>query len=111
MKRPLVRIPPIRDETNNWVRRDTEKAELFARHLSRVFTSHNIQSDIDPTPVYQTDQPVQLFSPMEVAATIDSNMSPKKAPGIDEISPSVLMELNRKAIVLLTCIFNACLRL
>lgn len=110
IKRPFVRIPPIRGEEGKWVRCDTEKAELFARHLSEVFQPHDIQSSIDPTPIYKTNQQIRLFSPMEIAAEID-NMNPKKAPGIDEITPIILKELMRKAIVFVTYIFNACLRL
>lgn len=47
LKRPLVRIPPLKDEAGKWVHKDKDKAELFARHLSRVFQSHNIQSRIN----------------------------------------------------------------
>jgi len=38
-------------------------------------------------------------------------MNPKTAPDIDHISPRVLKKLSQKAIVFITYIFNACLRL
>lgn len=48
---------------------------------------------------------------MEIANEINKNINPKKSPGIDEISPAVLKEFSCEAIVMLTCLFNACLRL
>src|SRR6266576_2351250 len=52
-----------------------------------------------------------MGTPMEIAREIDTNINPKKAPGIDNISPAVLKELSRKGVVMLTYLFNACLRL
>lgn len=110
-KRPIVRVPPIKNAQNQWIRRNDEKAELFAQHLAKVFQTNNIESTIDTTPDYQPEITMKPFSPMEVAMEIDNNLNPKKAPGIDEISPGLLRELPRKAILMLTYIFNACLRL
>ena len=38
-------------------------------------------------------------------------MNTKKAAGYDEITPAILKELSKKAIVLITYIYNACIRL
>lgn len=110
-KRPYVQVPPIKNAQGQWVRRNNEKAELFARHLATVFQPHDIQSAIDPTPDYQPSVTIRRVSAMEVAQAIDKNLNPKKAPGIDEISPGLFKELPRKAVIMLTYLFNACFRL
>ena len=109
-KRPIVQVPPI-CVGDRWIRSDKEKAELFAEHLASVFQPHNIQSDMEPRAEYQQDQHFKLFSPKEIAEEIDKNINPKKSPGIDKISPGLLKELNRKAVVMLANLFNASVRL
>lgn len=109
-KQPIIRTPSLKDEAGMWLRRDEEKTEQFARHLSKVFQPHDIQSEIVTTKAYK-DVLFKYISPLEVAQEIDNNIKPGKVPGIDEISPRVLKELSRKRIVLLTYIFNACFRL
>jgi len=47
---------------------------------------------------------------LEIAKEIDNNLNPKKSPGYDEISPKILKELPKKAIIHLTHIYNAILR-
>lgn len=110
-KRPAVQVPPIKNAQGQWVRKNDEKAELFAQHLATVFQPNDIHSTVILTSDYQTEVDMKLVSPMEVAQEIDNNLNPKKAPGIDEISPSLFKELPRKAIIMLTYLFNACLRL
>ena len=46
-----------------------------------------------------------------MAHEIDTNINTKKAPGFDEISPRILKELPKKAIIHLTHIYNAILRI
>lgn len=110
-KRPVVRVPPIRNAQGSWVRQDKEKAELFAQHLATVFQPHDIQSNIDVTPVYQPNQDFKRVTPMETAEAIDKSLNQKKAPGIDEISPGLFKELPGKAIIMITYLFNAYMRL
>lgn len=38
LKRPQIKIPPIRKENGSWARSDEEKALVFANHLEEVFT-------------------------------------------------------------------------
>src|SRR6266576_7305159 len=108
-KRPCLQIPPLKNQNGQWVRKDQEKAELFAQHLASVFTPNNIQSDINPVINLRPNRFIKLFTPMEIAREIDTNINPKKASGIDNISPAVLKELSRKGVVMLTYLFNACL--
>lgn len=110
-KRPIVHVPPIRNAQNLWARKNSEKAELFAEHLASVFQPNDIESTFDVTYEYQPNVPFKLITPIEVAQEIDNNINPKKAPGIDEISPGLLKELPKRAVIMLTYLFNACLRL
>ncbi len=110
-KRPCVQIPPLKNQNGQWIRKDQEKAELFAQHLASVFTPNDIQSDINPVINLRPNGFIKLFMPMEIAREIDTNINPKKAPGIDNILPAVLKELSRKGVVMLTYLFNACLQL
>ena len=110
LKRPLVQVPPIRNARGHWTGKNDEKAEIFAQHLETVFQPHNGPTNVDSTPVYQPIKLIKPVTPMEVAIEID-NLNPKKAPGIDELSPGLLKELPRKAVIMLTYLFNACFRL
>lgn len=93
------------------MRRNDEKAELFAQHLASVFQPHDIQSRIDPKPVYRSSLDINSVTPLEVAQEIDINLNSKKSPGIDEISPMLFKELSKKAVIMLAYIYNACFRL
>lgn len=109
-KRPVVRASPLKNAQGRWVRQDKEKAELFAQHLANVFQPHNIQSDIDVTPIYLPNRYLKKITSMEIAQEID-RLNPKKAPGIDEIAPGLYKELPCKAIIMIKYLFNACMRL
>lgn len=80
-------------------------------YLSRVFQTHDIQTKIALTKTYNNNIQIKYVTPIEVAQEIDKNINPRKAPGIDEITSNVLKELSRKGIVMLTYLFNACIRL
>jgi hypothetical protein len=58
----------------------------------------------------QLDLPIKHFSPKEVKQEIN-NASSYKVPGYDLIVGEILKHLHRKALVLLTAIFNSILRL
>lgn len=109
-KRPIIRIPPIKDSRGTWLRRDDEKTEYFAKHLAEVFQPHDIQSNVNTTPTYRPNKKFKKFTPYEVAKEIDG-LNRKKAPGIDEIAPGVIKELPKQAIYMATYLFNACLNL
>jgi len=109
-KRPNVQIPPIKDSNGKWLRKDSEKTELFAKHLAEVFQPNDIQSNVDTTPSYKPYKKIKKVTPYEVATEIDK-LNKKKAPGVDEIAPGLAKELSKEALYLLTYIFNACLKL
>jgi hypothetical protein len=49
--------------------------------------------------------------PREVAEEIRTNLNPQKAPGCDLITGEILKNFKRKALVKLTTLINACIRL
>ena len=103
-------VPPLRTPTS-WARSDDHKAETFADHLENTFQPNDIHSDITPTTeLHDESHLIKFFSPNEVKAVI-KKLNPKKAPGHDLLSARMLKELPRKAVVMITYLFNAALRL
>lgn len=114
--RPQEIKPPIRDRENKWARTNQEKADLFAVHLAEVFTPNAATDEESETMVRSIlDQDLQLelppkpVTPQEVRRTIRC-LDAKKAPGFDLITKEILIELPRKALVFLTVLYNAMLR-
>lgn len=113
-KRPILQASPIRQTDGNWARSNDEKAQVFAEHLSKVFTPldntehEEISSYLDAA--CQLSPPIKAFSPAEVLKEIKS-MNSHKAPGYDLIVAEVLKNIPRKALVLITTIYNGMLRL
>jgi len=114
-KPPLV---PIKNPHGGSATTDAEKAQLFKDHLTETFTPHpDIHIPLHTDTVKRfLDVPLPLspavkhFSPSEIKFTIQK-YSLKKSPGFDLITAEVARCLPKRAIVLLTIIFNACLRL
>lgn len=48
---------------------------------------------------------------IEITKEIDMNINPKKASGCDQIISKILKELSQKAMILLTHIYDAILRM
>jgi hypothetical protein len=114
-KAPFV---PIINPHGGFACTDAEKAELFKDHLTEIFTPHSdiqILQHIDSvnrvltTPLFPTI-PVKHFFLNKVKFIIQKH-SLKKFPGYDLIIAEVARSLPKRAIVLLTIIYNACLRL
>ena len=82
-------------------KKNNDKSEVFAQHLASVFQPNDIHSTVDLTHTCQPNVQFKLMSPLEIAQEIDNNINPKKAPGIDEISPGLLKELPKRAIIML----------
>ncbi|CAG9124649.1 unnamed protein product [Plutella xylostella] len=117
LKRPQQPIPPIRTPQGTWAKTPQEKVDVFAEHLSQVFTPNSsnmmeFENEIDQ--VINSDQqlspPIKLVTPNELHRTI-MKLSNKKAPGFDLITGEILKHLPRKPVVFLTMLFNAVLRI
>jgi hypothetical protein len=107
----IAPVPPLRVQTRDhselWARSDKEKAELFAAHLSKVFTPNESHPDQE---IEEDITTIKLLSPKEVKEEIGF-LNIKKAPGIDKITIRMMKELPKKRLVMVTNIFNAMLRI
>jgi len=115
LKRPQIMIPPLRNADGSWAKNDDDKAKTFAVHLQQVFTPHHLLNPTDAAiPAFQDvpsqmSLPIKPFSPNEVVeANAHTNVS--KTPGYDLISGKVLKELPKKAITVLTILYNSMFR-
>ena len=97
---------------------DADKAELLKIHLAQTFSPHTeiqtpqntklVKQYLDsPLPLYL---PTKSFTPNDVKYAIQK-YSLKKSPGYDLITAEVARCLPKRAIVLLTVLYNAALRL
>ncbi|CAA9999325.1 unnamed protein product [Nesidiocoris tenuis] len=108
-------IPPLH-HNSRWYSSPTEKAELFSEILESQFTPNDIHSQIEDRVMEEIGAPLQLsyfkdhFSPAQVKSAIRNSPS-RKSPGEDNIIRPLMMHFPRKTIVLLTQIYNSCLRL
>ena len=118
LNQPQVPKPPIKTLDNNWARSSKEKADTFAKHLEAVFSPNDAAPNTDEKSIDQLleqDLPslspqLKLASPREVHRVIQ-DLKDKSAPGYDLITPRILKELPRKAVVLITFIINAIMRI
>ncbi|VVC34281.1 DNA polymerase, palm domain [Cinara cedri] len=104
LKRPRVHIPSIQKEDGTWARSEQDKAEVYARHLERIFQSNDIVSELNCTqcqPLNSTREFRRHFTPLEVAYEIDTNINTKKPPGFNEISPQFVPEQWKRAEVIM----------
>jgi hypothetical protein len=103
VNKPITPVPPLRVQTQDHselsARNDIEKAELFAAHLSKVFTpdenhrDQEIEDDITTLP--QNILPIKLLSPKEIKEEIGF-LNIKKASGIDKITAKMMKELPKR---------------
>ena len=112
----IAPIPPIRKGTGPWARDNKEKADLFASSLAEIFQPNQEKPEPESEPALTSAantncETIPPVTPSEVATEIKSNLNPKKAPGFDLITGTILKELPRKGILMLTYLINASFRL
>ena len=117
MIKPQTPLPPIRKNSiqpGPWAKSDKEKVELFATHLSEVFTPHDNTQDpeVEREIATQTQPPenLQAFTLRELKSEI-KKLNPHRAPGIDLITAQMLKELPHEGYLNLMYILNAIRRL
>jgi hypothetical protein len=116
-RKPQEPLPPLRNTTPDahpWARSNHEKAELFAHHFAQIFTPHSDDRDQEIEQVFENNataaQLIQPTTPTEIKKILNS-LKLKSAPGPDLLTPTMIRELPKKAIVLLTYIFNGIVRM
>lgn len=109
-------------ENGEFITSDKEKAEAFAEYFEKTFSntvcergppSSNIpDDDIEEflrLPKATVQFPLKFTTPKETLELI-RRLKTKKSPGHDLIPVIAIKQLPRKAVVLITSIFNSCLR-
>jgi hypothetical protein len=110
-RRQTIAIPQIRKQDRSWTRTHKEKTNLFADYLATVFTPNNKNNNNENENIYKRFLPIIAADKRfhtNRSPHIINMLNPNKAPGYDlrVISGALLKNLPRKAIVLLTTIYN-----
>jgi len=115
LKRPIKHIPPIRKPNGEWARNALDKANVFADHLEKTFSSNNTNANSNTEMCEDSNIPINEELPQvtaqEVELIIKNELENNKSPGFDLITAEILKQLTSKAIGWLTNIFNACFAL
>jgi hypothetical protein len=105
-------IPPLGKPDRSWAKDDKEKAEVFAAPLEQTFQPTGERILTTPQ---QSEEKLMQRIPMvthnEVLQTVRAHTKLKKAPDFDLITGVIIQQLPRQAIVKLTHLYNAALRL
>uniref|UniRef100_A0A2S2Q7E7 Putative RNA-directed DNA polymerase n=1 Tax=Sipha flava TaxID=143950 RepID=A0A2S2Q7E7_9HEMI len=109
---------PLKKPDHTLASSDTDKAEVLKAHLHETFQPHHnilIPQFVDEVKAgldlpSTSNHLEKYFTPNEIKQAIQK-YSLKKSPGYDLLTAEVARCLPKKAIVLVTYIFNACLRL
>jgi hypothetical protein len=93
-KKPQTSLPPNRKNSippGPWAKSDKEKVELFATHLSEVFTPHNIQDPEVEKEITHTEpsESLQVFTLRELKHEIKI-LNPHRTPGIKLITAHMI---------------------
>lgn len=112
------KIPPLRNPDNSLATSNIDKANLFAADLKNRFSPnsnlpnrpHHAHVEAALLNTLPMCLPAKHTTPSEVQNII-RNLKNNKAPGHDLITNKIAKRLPKKAIILLTSIFNSILRL
>lgn len=116
-KRPTQHKSPLQKEDGSWVKNSLEKADLFAEHLSNIFTNQNNTTNFCTPDTQQIADDTQITDAMFTKITFKEvfeeikQLKNKKSPGYDLITSELLKQLPYHAIARLTTIMNAALKL
>lgn len=114
LSQPTKAEMPLRNQAGGWARSDEERANTFAVHLQKVFQPNPATNSFAlPTVLNDTHlqhEPIE-FRPNEVARVINQELNPKKSPGLDLITPKMIIELPYCAVCVICQLFNAITRL
>lgn len=113
--RPALPVPPIRRADGAWARSNSQKAEVFADHLSQVFQPWSNQpAQLDEVVYVENSEndvrSIRRFTLKEVVNVL-CDLKPKKAPGYDLITGALLKEITPRCLRYLQRILNAVVRL
>lgn len=107
----IAYCPPIKKPDGTWAKSDREKADVFANHLADIFTPNSELINVDTSIRSNSNGNQVPFVRRKELSKIIKKLDNKKAPGFDLITAEILKNLPRNAVLLLTRIFNAAIKL
>lgn len=120
LKNRSNRLPPLKDGLGKTLLTDLEKANEIGKTFCKAHHITHQDHSVMQTTVNSSFQNINFFmqensdsslpKPKELAYLI-RNLKAKKCPGDDQINNILLKQLPKKAIVYLTQIYRACMRL
>lgn len=109
LKSPTFYEAPIRLQNGEWAKNSNDKVEEFANHLESVFVPNETDSCLAPIAVQQ-----RVFDPLKIRLpalkAVISDLNPKKSPGSDKITNTMIINLPNSALRTVMFIFNSMLR-
>lgn len=118
MNQPKKTRPPLKLTNNTWARTAQQRVNTFANHLAEVFkpngtnfTTSDEDTEIDSiiNQDFQLELPLKATNPREIVMQL-TKLDNKKAPGFDQITKEILLQLPKKGIIFLTILFNGIMR-
>jgi len=110
--------PPLRKADHSWAITNLEKVNIFAEHLSKCFTPHDIQPSASQLEIVDSslNSPLPISLPAKNTSSgeikhIIEQLPIKKSPGHDLISNVITKNFPKKNIIFLSHIFNTIFRL
>jgi hypothetical protein len=76
-------------------------------HIESRFLPNSGSDELPELSLNDYEDAIPLVTPKEIAEEIHRNLNPKKAPGFDIITSTILKKLQREGLVKLTTIINA----
>lgn len=122
LKNGCNRLPALKDDNQRYLTTDNEKANEIGNAFCNAHKiTHDAKSDIQTEShvassifnlgfLFPVPNTIKLIKPAEVIRIV-STLKSRKSPGNDNINNTLIKHLPKRAFVLLTYIFNACLRL
>jgi hypothetical protein len=114
-RKPLTLIRKNATPPVPWAKSDSEKVELFANHIAKVFTPHD--NTLDPevkrelvTHIPNIRKNLPAFTLSELKQVI-KQLNPHKAPGFDLIAAYMLQKMLPEGLQTLLYIFSAMTKL
>lgn len=104
-------MPPIRKPDRKWARNNLQKANIFAEHLKTRFHLNEGDDALLHLNSNNYLDKIPLVTPKEVADEVKKNPNAKKAPGYDLVTGETLKRFQKKILLKLTTLINACIRL
>lgn len=108
---------PLRRADGSWAKSDGDKADQFAEHLKKVFTTNQDfgnNSDADITNALTTHYEIlNNFEPIQTREVENevAQLPLRKSPGYDLIAYEMIQNLPASGIVFITQLFNTILRI